>query len=94
MEKDSTERELSRIVDGMIGEANTKYGADLSEEKQIERRIRDIRLREELVLQLQEEIRCKKISERFMDESLKDIRYEIVKEISSSGINFYVTSKV
>src|SRR5580700_3850815 len=86
-----SERELESCIDSMVVEMNVIYCADLTEEAKIDSKMSDIRLRDELICQIKEVIRCKKISERLMAEGSKEMRYQMQVRIGKEGITYNIT---
>ncbi len=84
------ERELGRCIDSVVEEMNGMYCADLTEEAKIDSKMSDIKLREELICQIREEIRCKKISERLMAEQMKGVAYRMQVSICGEGIEYEI----
>ncbi len=91
MERRKCERELERCIDSMVDEMNGIYCADLTEVAKIDSKMSDIKLREELISQIKDEIRCKKISERMMVESMKELEYHMEVRINSEGVIYNIT---
>ena len=87
MKKSASERELSRGMDSMIGEVQAAYGAKLSEEAQIERKLSDVALRDDLMGLAREVVRLRKLAERFGDEEALSVSYELVTVVSADGIS-------
>lgn len=77
------ERELERCIDAMIDEMNEKYCVEMAEEAMIDAKLADIKLREDLINQINEELRCRKISEKAMNSQLMPLVYEMKVRISS-----------
>jgi hypothetical protein len=91
MERRICERKLKGCIDSMVDEMNAIYCADLTEEAKIDSKMGDIKLREELICQMKEVIRCKKISERLMAEESKEIKYLMQVRIGGEGITYNIT---
>ena len=75
----------------MVDEMNAIYCADLTEEAKIDSKMSDIKLRDELIGQIKETIRCKKISERLLAEESKEMRYLMQVRIGGEGIEYAIT---
>ena len=75
----------------MVDEMNGMYCADLTEDAKVDSKMSDIKFREELISQIKEEIRCKKICERMMAEQGKSIVYGMQVSICKEGIEYSVT---
>jgi hypothetical protein len=89
MKANKWQRKLCSGIDAMVGEMGSRYGTpsgELSEEAEIDRRMGDIQLRDDVIALDEEVLRCKKLSERLMDEERMDVKYEIRTEVSSKGI--------
>lgn len=84
------ERELERCIDSMVDEMNGIYCADLTEEAMLDSRMNDIELRDALISQIREIVRCKKISERMMAEMSRKVLYTVKTEVGRSGMSFTV----
>jgi len=84
------ERELERCIDSVLEEMNGMYCADLNENAKVDARMSDIKFRDELICQMKEAIRCKKISERMMAEQNRQIMYRIGLEVDGSGMRYSV----
>lgn len=89
--RDKCERELRRCIDSVVDEMNSMYCADLTETAKIDSKMSDIKLRDALISQMREIIRCKKVSERIGAEQLREVAYDMQVRISGSGIAFAVT---
>lgn len=85
------ERELEKCIDSLVDEMNGMYCADLTEDAKVDARMSDISLRDELMGQIEETIRCKKISERVMAENMKNVIYTMQVSISSNGIDYAIS---
>lgn len=85
------ERELEKWIDSLVEEMNGRYGAELAEDLQIDRKLSDINLRNELISQIKEVVRCKKISERMMEEQKQEIAYYMHITVTSGSTHFYIT---
>lgn len=86
MKANKWQRELGRGVDSLVGEMNSRYGTpsgELSEDAEMDRKRSDIQLRDEVISHIEELLRCRKLSERLMDEERMDVKYEIRTEVSS-----------
>ncbi len=86
MRSKGRERELSYEVDRRVEDKATMYAAILDEEAMIERRMSDIGLREKLIECMDEIIRCRKMSERFLDETGEERVYEIRVIVSPAAV--------
>jgi hypothetical protein len=85
------ERELRSCIDSMVDEMNGIYGADLTESAKIDSKMGDIRLRDELIEQIRNVVRCKKISERMSAEQMRSITYRMEVRICGDGIDYEIT---
>jgi hypothetical protein len=85
------ERELGKWIDSLVDEMNGIYCADLTEAAKVDAKMSDIKVREELIGQITEIIRCKKISERIMAEQAKNVVYNMNVRISAEGITYGIT---
>ncbi|MDE1870780.1 MAG: hypothetical protein KGI06_00890 [Candidatus Micrarchaeota archaeon] len=85
-----SERELERCIDSMVDEMSRIYCADLTEEAMLDSRMSDIGLRDSLISQIKEAIRCKKISERMMSEQSRKVSYKIDVEVGRNGMSYTV----
>lgn len=88
--KNRCERELERCIDSVVEEMNGMYCADLTEDARIDSRMSDIKLRDELIRQIKDEIRCKKISERMMEEQKRSVVYGMQVSICGEGIEYSI----
>ena len=96
MKTNRHERELERGMDSLIGEMNGMYGTPyerMGEEAKLEREISDVQLRDDMVSHTEEVIRCRKMSERFLDDEKIDVTYTVQTEVSSKGVVCRVTVK-
>lgn len=66
------------------------YCANFTDGAKIDSKMGDIKFREELIKQIKEEIRCKKLSEQFMTEQGRKIRYSVNAGIDKEGIEFSI----
>lgn len=82
------ERELERGIDAMIDEMNEKYSVEMAEESMIDAKMTDIKLREDIIKQIKEELRCRKISEKSVNSSLVPLVYEMKVRISSESLSY------
>ena len=76
-------------MDSLIGEMSGMYGTPcerMGEEAKLEREISDAQLRDDLISHIEEIIRCRKLSERFLDEEHVDVAYTVQTEVSSKGV--------
>lgn len=89
--KDKYERELEGYIDFLVEKMDGMYCTDLTESAKIESRMNDIKLREDIISHIKEEIRCKKICERIKAEQGKDIAYDISIRVCNDGIQYTVT---
>lgn len=80
------ERELGKWIDSLVDEMNGMYCADLTDAAKIDSKMSDIKLRDELINQLREIIRCKKLSERLLAEHCKEVTYKMSVRINGNGI--------
>ncbi|HVC57870.1 MAG TPA: hypothetical protein VND15_00130 [Candidatus Acidoferrales bacterium] len=88
MKKSASERELSRGMDSMIGEVQAAYGAKLEEEAQIERKLSDVALRDDVIAMASEVVRLRKLAERFGDEEALNVSYTVVTDVYADRIAF------
>ncbi|MGD0510346.1 MAG: hypothetical protein ABSA33_00755 [Candidatus Micrarchaeaceae archaeon] len=89
--KSKCERELERCIDSMVDEVSGMYCADLAEHAKVDSKMSDIKFREELIGQIKDEIRCKKICERMMAEQNRSLVYGMQVSICKEGIEYSVT---
>jgi len=94
MEGRKCERELERCIDSMVDEMSEMYCTELAEDAKLESKMSDIRMRDELIEQIKEVIRCKKISERMAAEQIRKVAYIMQVGISSSGITYTISREV
>lgn len=83
--KEQWERELRFWIDCLVEDMGDKYGAQLTDENRMERRMKDIELRESLIEHVAQIVRCSKISERFWHESRSLRSYRLVASVSHEG---------
>ncbi len=88
--RDKCERELEKYIDSLMEKMDGMYCADLTESAKIESRMNDIRLRDDIISQIKEEIRCKKICERIKAEQEKEATYSINVKVCRNGIQYTV----
>ncbi|MDE1868535.1 MAG: hypothetical protein KGH60_01030 [Candidatus Micrarchaeota archaeon] len=86
MGEKQTERQLCNIIDGRIGRMNKALQMSLSDEKQIDRRISDVGLRNDLISVMDELIEVRKLAERLKEEDLIDKTYAMRIEISADRL--------
>jgi hypothetical protein len=92
--KSACERKLGRYIDSMIDEMNGEYGpANLTESERVDARMDDIGLRESLICQLKEVIRCRKTGERIKAEQGKETAYHMHTTITSTGLPYFHISR-
>jgi hypothetical protein len=82
------ERKLRRNIEAVIESMDVVFGADLSEEEALQRKISNAQLSIELAEQIVNIIKCRKISERAMDLQLIDKKYRMVVDISTRPISY------
>jgi hypothetical protein len=85
------ERELESCIDSMVEEMNEMYCTDLTESAKIDSKMSDIKLRDELIGQVRNVIRCKKISERILAEEMREVTYLMQVRISGEAIEHTIT---
>ena len=84
------ERKLSVCIDSLIEEMGSMYCADLAESAKVDSRMSDIKLRDSLIRQIGDEVRCKKISERLMAEIGREARYRVRASVSCDGLQYNI----
>ncbi|MGI0100217.1 MAG: hypothetical protein ACREBH_00620 [Candidatus Micrarchaeaceae archaeon] len=89
--KGELERELVRCMDSLIEYIGSAYGTDITEEARIDSKMGDIQLRDALIRQFFEEVRCKKICERIWAERNKESSYAMEVRISGSGVSYGIS---
>jgi len=75
-------------MDSMIGEVQAAYGAKLEEEAQIERKLSDVALRDDVIAMASEVVRLRKLAERFGDEEALNVSYTVVTDVYADRIAF------
>lgn len=80
-------------MDSMIGEVQAAYGAKLSEEAQIERKLSDVALRDDIIGLAREVVRLRKLAERFGDEEALTVSYGITVDVSAERVSFRTVVK-
>ena len=85
------ERELERCIDAMIEEMNGHYCGELEDEAEIDARLADINLRDRIIGQIREVLRCKKLSERISRDQQKEVAYVMETRIGSNGLAFGIS---
>ena len=86
MKTNGRERELAKGMDSLMGEMNGRYGTSsmlMDENAEIERKRSDIALRDDMISHVKEVLRCRKLSEHFLDVERIDVTYEICTIVSS-----------
>jgi hypothetical protein len=84
------ERKLAVCIDSLVEEMSSMYCADLAESAKIDAKMSDIKLRDSLIRQISDEIRCKKISDRVKAELGREAKYGIRASISCDGLQYSV----
>lgn len=77
----------------MISEMGSRYGTEISEEKQIDRKLADVKLRDDLIEAVKEITRCRKLSERFADEGMESVSHVIEVAVSAKWLRTRVAVK-
>jgi hypothetical protein len=88
--KGKYERKLAVCIDSLVEEMSGMYCADLAESAKIDSKMSDIKLRDSLIRQLYDEIRCKKIGDRIMSELGREAVYRINASISRNGLQYSI----
>ena len=86
MKTNRRERELGKGMDALIGEISGRYGTSskvLDEDADLERKRNDIALRDDVICHVKELLRCRKLSEHFLDVERMDVTYEICTKVSA-----------
>ena len=91
MEQTAGERELYSAIVEYIERTDEMCGTRLLEEEEaLARRLRNISLAKNLEQMLRDLVKCRKLSENFLDEELADLAYEISGSISWEKLEYRV----
>jgi hypothetical protein len=92
MEQITTEeRELYTAIVEYIEKTDEMCGAQLlNEEEVLARKLRNITLAKSLEHMLKDLVKCRKLSENFLDEALADLAYELSAKISWEKLEYRV----
>jgi hypothetical protein len=85
-------RKLYAAIDSLVDEMNQKYGLCISEDA--DRRINDLSFKRALTDHVQNLVKFRKTSEKFLDAELAEITYEIRMEISSTNMKMLEIKKL
>ncbi|MCL5117300.1 MAG: hypothetical protein M1124_00530 [Candidatus Marsarchaeota archaeon] len=85
-------RKLYAAIDSLVDEMNQKYGLCISEDAN--RKINDLSFKRALVDYVQDLVKFRKTSEKFLDAELAEITYEIRMEISSTNMKMLEIKKL
>ena len=88
----SVERKLYAAIDSLVDEMNQKYGLCISEDAH--RRINDLSFKRALTDHVQNLVKFRKTSEKFLDAELAEITYEIRMEVSSTNMRMCEIKKL
>ena len=91
--KKNTERQLCKAIDLLVEEIQERYNTEVSDEQEIDRKMKNIELRDSLIEQITEEIRCRKISEKALHEANVNITYELIAEIANDRLHYNIKHK-
>ena len=93
-EEYDAERKLCEGLDSLISDIDKEYGSELSGEDELLRRLSNINLRKQLIAQIKDTVRCRKLSERFMDEQLAERSYEVRTKVNASALAYELSETV
>ncbi len=78
------EAKLYKAIDALVNEMNQKYG--INSENSTELKLNDLYFKKAVIDHIQNLIKYRKTSERFLEDELNEVKYEINLEISSQNL--------